>query len=191
MTLYLDERISKETVIKVAEFYDRHPRLEIGSPISLENYTTPVIYFSSGGGDFNPSQVITDMINSRPDTLLIGARFLGSSAFEIFFNATCHRKLLQGTLGMMHQSTSSIELNENGQPCYREDTARKILIKNFLKPRTLELCKNLGMTEKETLQIVKHNNDLYFQPERMAEFLKISDDHIQNKKTAQLYEMLK
>lgn len=171
MILYLDERIQKEMVDKVSVFLDKHQRPSLENP----NFDTPVIYLTSNGGEYAAGQVLTDILNCRPDTELIAARFIGSAAFTLFFNAKCKKRLLPGTMGCLHQSSTSIEMDERWKPTYKNDVDTKEFINIFCKKDTLDLCKSIGMTKKETDSIVRYNHDTFFQYPRMMEFLKFTE----------------
>lgn len=159
MILKLNENISDETVDKVVSFYNN-------------TQEKAVIYFSSSGGNYFAMETIVDLINSHKEiTTIIGYGLLGSSAFELFFTVECEKRIIGGCNGMYHQSYIAIEMSEKWKPVYVEGKAKEKYLKGYMNQQTTLLCEKLGFTKKEKLEITK-GNDLYFQPERMKEFLK-------------------
>jgi len=161
MILSLQGEVNQEMFDKLVEFYNKNP----------DNAT---IYFTSHGGSTDIQECIIDLINKYSTiTTLIGYKDLLSSGFDVFFSTKCKHELLPGTLGMYHLPIlNNVSLCTNGKhdSPYNEAVFEKT--KTYLKDQTLELCKRLKMTKKEK-QIILDNEDAYFLPKRMEEFLQI------------------
>lgn len=166
MILKIDESIKDETVDKLVSFYNNfNPRNENEKAI---------IYFSSTGGDRACMEAMINMINIYGfHTILIGYRNLFSCGFELFYTVKCHQKIVLGEcMGMYHQCSLDVRLNEFLKPEYKSDKAKLIYMEKSMRQITEDFCKELKFTDKEVRKIRK-GDDVYFQPDRMKEFLSI------------------
>lgn len=163
MILNINEGIGKETVDKIAKGINE---LKVGEKL--------FIYFSSEGGEIPSAEAIIDMINQNVDLVeLVGYGDLLSCGFDIFFKVRCHRLLLPNSLGMCHQASIQIGINESARP---GDTRSKI-DKEWMKlqrEQTLKFCNSLHMTDKE-IRDIKSGKDVYFHHKRMLELLKTQE----------------
>ena len=166
MIININEDIGKETVDKLANSINQ-----------LKSAEKLFIYFASGGGDIEAIEPFIHIINNNIDIIeIVAYGEIKSSEFEIFFKCMCHRILLNNTLGMYHHSKVTVNINENGTPSTKFDHANKVWTKN-LRDQTISFCKGIEMTDKEILEI-KQGKDVYFQPKRMQELLKVSQQNI-------------
>lgn len=164
MILKINEKISEETVDKLVSFYNGF------DPKTGEK---ALIYFASRGGGYSAMEAMIDLINIYAEhTIIVGYYMLASCGFELFFKVKCKKQFAGGCMGMYHQSCIGVDMNENWKPEYKEDEAKEKYMKGFMKPQTLSLCSELKFTEKE-LSEIKKGNDVWFQPERMNEFLNV------------------
>lgn len=164
MILNINEAISKDTVDKLS--------------ITLSNLKQNeklFLYFSSEGGEVNSAEAIIHIINNNIDLIeLVGYGDIMSSGFEIFFRSKCYRILLPNCLGMYHQGSIKIDVNEGSNPYQTRDKADKEWMRSQME-QTLKLCNSLKMNEKEITSI-KRGKDVYFQYNRMLDFLKVQQD---------------
>lgn len=162
MILKLTGDINEEMLDKVIEAYNDLPEDGI-----------LYIYLRSRGGDFLFMQPILNIINLKANnTRLIGFCELGSCAFELFFRAACKKYLLNGCIGMYHQSTFPIETNERNKPHDAEDKIRYDYMENFARNNTMSLCDDLHFTKYE-IERIDEGVDYWFSVDRMNEFMKI------------------
>lgn len=128
-----------------------------------------VIYLNSGGGSPFVSDVMIDIINKNINRFVIIANdLIGSSAFDLFFKSKCDRRIMPGTIGMYHQSYSSIDISENHKPAYQIDKAYYVRMNKVFYPEGIEFVSKLGLTKKE-FKHYKNGDDLYFQYDRLTE----------------------
>ena len=127
------------------------------------------MYICSDGGIVCVCQVLLHIINNHKDRFkLIGFENLYSSAFEFFIKAECEKELLYNTLGMIHQSSRSIYLNDDLNGSNENNKATMKRVKEYTKPNDDIFIKRLGLTPKE-LREYKKGNDVYFQYDRFLE----------------------
>ncbi len=163
MILNINESISKETVDRVAKAINE-----------LKPAEKLFIYFSSEGGEIPAAEAIIDMINQNIDLIeLAGYGDLLSCGFDIFFKTKCHRILLPNSLGMCHQASIQIDINESARPGDTRSKADKEWMK-LQREQTLKFCNSLKMTDKEIADI-KKGRDVYFHHKRMLELLKTQE----------------
>jgi hypothetical protein len=175
MILSLRGSINEEMLDKVINAYNN---------ISEKERLT--IYLNSTGGNVSISDTITNIINQNSTkTFLIAYGTIYSSAFKLFFEADCPKSLAPTCIGMFHQSTMPIVMNENFKPSFAEDHCFNKLLTNFCKPETIRFCEYLEFTAKE-LQKIKRDEDVYFLPDRLQEFLSINLKSLVQDKTEEL-----
>jgi hypothetical protein len=127
------------------------------------------MYICSDGGWVCVCQVLLNIINKNKDRFkLIGFENLYSSAFEFFVKAECEKELLPYTLGMIHQPTRTMSLNNNLKPFNEGNIASHERVKKYTIPKDEIFIKRLGLTPKE-LREYKKGNDVYFQYDRFLE----------------------
>lgn len=161
MTINICESVTKETVDKIAKSINE---LKQGEKL--------FIYFSSDGGDVSSAEAIIHIINNNMDLIeIVGYGELLSCAFDIFFKTKCYKILLPNCVGMCHQSSVTININESTKPYEERGQADKTWMK-LQKEQTIKFCNSLNMTSKE-ISAIKRGKDVYFQYKRMQEFLKI------------------
>lgn len=135
------------------------------------------IYLCSEGGLVCICQVLLDIINKHKDRFkLIGFESLCSAGFEFFIKAECEKELLYNTLGMIHQSSRSIYLNDDLNGSNENNKAIMKRVKEYTKPNDDIFIKKLGLTPKEFNEY-KKGNDVYFQYDR---FLEITNNYKTN-----------
>jgi len=159
MILNIKEAICKETVDKITIAIN-----------NLQPKEKLFIYFSSEGGDVDSGEAIISIINNNVDLIeLAGYGDIMSCGFDIFFRSKCNRILLPGVIGMYHQGTITVTMNESEKIHQTRDKADKEWA-SLQKIQTIKLCNLLKMTDKEINQI-KRGRDVYFQYPRMLDFL--------------------
>lgn len=160
MILNIHETLTSELVEKVVGFYN-----------SLKPEDKAFIYLCSEGGYVEAKEAIKSIIHKNSDiTTLIAYGEIDSSAFELFFEANCDKEILFGTLGMYHQATASVIINENGAVKEKGSKATKEYLTRILKKETVTLCEKLGMSKQEIAKI-KTGKDVWFQQDRLIQFL--------------------
>lgn len=163
MTITISGTIEDSTIEKLIEAYN-----------NLKVEDELYIYLNSRGGTYSAAEAIIHLINRKANrTSLFAFGQLHSCAFEIFFLAKCKKEIIGNCLGMYHQSTTKVIIDENNKTPYTEDKAVVINQTKHMKKTTLRVCEHVGMTDKEISQISK-GKDVYFQPDRLREFLEIS-----------------
>lgn len=128
-----------------------------------------VWYFSSNGGDTHEAFAIVDIINNNKDRIeLIASEFIVSSAFYIFFNTMCSRRIIQHTTGMMHCSSTSFTTMFNGKIINSDKPHMKSFVE--VNNHILKWCENLGFS---TLQLkdMKASKDISFMTDELEIFL--------------------
>lgn len=160
MILNINEPITKDTVDKISAGLN-----------NLKPNEKLFIYFSSEGGEIYSAEAIIHIINNNIDIIeLVGYGDLISCGFDIFFKTKCYRILLPNSLGMYHQASVRIDINESANASDRRGYADRQWLK-LQKEQTIKFCESLKMTDKEINQI-KRGKDVYFQHNRMQDFLK-------------------
>lgn len=126
------------------------------------------IYLNCTGGSANVYEIMNDIINKNPDRFeLIAMNGILSAAFMLFFKATCSKRIMMNTIGMIHQGNQEFTLNDNLKPTYTIDVAwKKRMKKEHLQG--IEFVKSIGLNKKE-LKKYKRGDDVYFQYERLVE----------------------
>jgi hypothetical protein len=154
--LFHDQSFDKEMLEKIFDAYNsQHKNIHI--------------YLSSDGGSAWILDLMVEIINIDPDRFtLTGYNELSSSAFEFYIKAKCSKELLPGTIGMYHQSTREIHINDKGKPAYNSDAAFLKRKKNIFWPTLMEFIDKCELTKKEKNKI-KKGDDVYFQYNRFKE----------------------
>ena len=135
------------------------------------------IYLCSDGGFTCVCAVSLDIINKNKERFkIIGYERLCSAAFEFFIKAECEKELMFKTLGMIHQSSRSIYLNDDLNGSNENNKATMKRVKEYTKPNDDIFIKRLGLKPKE-LREYKKGNDVYFQYDR---FLEVIDNYKTN-----------
>jgi len=143
-------------------FTEDYNKLKLDQPVT--------IYLNTGGGDTSIGDAIIDIINTSPfDITLVAAGYIYSAGFDIFFSSNCKKRILPGTLGMIHFSYAMVDINENGQT---STPHAKFLISEMKnsKANTVERLRELGLTPTE-LKKVNSNADCFFTTQRLNELL--------------------
>lgn len=131
-----------------------------------------IIYISSRGGNYEAMEAMLHLINSTKNKYeLVAFGSICSCAFELFFRAKCVKSFAYGCIGMYHQASLNIIINEKGRTEYKEDEAKKKHLESYIALETTNLCNNLNLTKSEILNI-KKGNDVWFSNNRMNEILK-------------------
>ena len=135
------------------------------------------IYLCSDGGFTCVCAVSLDIINKNKERFkIIGYERLCSAAFEFFIKAECEKELMFKTLGMIHQSSRSVYLNDNLSGANTNNKAVMERVKKYTKPNDEIFIKRLGLTQKE-LRAYNKGEDVYFQYDR---FLEVVDNYKTN-----------
>jgi len=160
MILKINEYISEGTLDKFIQSYNE-----------LDNKDILTVFFQSRGGCIDSAEAILELIKMYSKiTILIGYGELCSCAFDLFFKATCKKTLIKGCIGMCHQSSVKVDINENGHLHGHEARALQNQIISFFKKQTDYIGNIVGLTDAEKSKI-KKGIDLWIQPERMEELL--------------------
>ena len=137
------------------------------------------MYICSDGGWVCVCQVLLNIINGNKERFkLIGFESLSSAGFEFFVKAECEKELLPYTLGMIHQPTRTMSLNNTLKPVGEGDKASYERVKKYTIPEDEIFIKRLGLKPKE-LREYKKGNDVYFQYDR---FLEVAENYKTNLK---------
>jgi len=129
------------------------------------------IYLNSDGGSFEVMEAMIHHINllkSRVEIFAYGR--ICSAAFELFYSVTCKRHLIGGVVGMYHQSSSQVTINEQGKPEYYADIAKINYMKGYMKENTAAMCNSIGMSSKDKAKILK-GQEVYFDNKQLQSFL--------------------
>lgn len=127
------------------------------------------IYLCSTGGHVSVMECMLHIINSDPKRFnIVGYSELSSCGFEFYLKATCKKEILNGTIGMFHQSTSDITLNDKLKPAYYFDKAVSDRKKNIFWPSLMDFMAKCEFTIKE-IKKIKRGDDVYFQYDRFKE----------------------
>lgn len=127
------------------------------------------IYISSDGGLVSVLDTILHAISLDPKRFkVIGYDELCSCGFEFYVKVNCQKTLLPGTIGMYHQSTNKIFLDDKGKPAYYDGEAYLKRKKKTFYPELLKFMDDCEMTNKEKKKI-KIGKDVYFQYDRFKE----------------------
>lgn len=138
------------------------------------------VYLSSSGGSVFVAELILDLVNRHKDKItLYGYGDISSSAFDLFFLSECEKILVGNPVGMYHQSTVEIRVNEHKTPQTNYDKMRLRLEADVYRKITTDTCKLTGMTSKETKEI-NRGLDVYFTPIRMKEMLNYARNNSRN-----------
>jgi hypothetical protein len=134
------------------------------------------IYLNSNGGSSWCAQVILDIIESDSERFTLTAYGqIGSAAFTLFFKAPCIRKILPTCVGMYHQAKMRVDVNFRSRPFGQDDTAFvKALEEDF--ESDLAFIKTLKFSEEE-IEKYLDGQDIFFQCDRLKQFLNVSDLH--------------
>lgn len=129
------------------------------------------IYLNSDGGDPEIADAIADLIENTDYLItIIGYGKLFSAAFDLYFKARCHKRLLAGTVGMSHLARVETEEFDSSNAGHKiEMLAYKKWLDNDKKER-LKFYEYIGMEAKE-LSRIKKGGDVYFQYNRLLELL--------------------
>lgn len=167
MILNLFGSINQEMLDKLTAFLNTVPEKQ---PNSMST-----VYLHSTGGEYWVMEAMLAMLHQRAqDISLWGYGRLYSSAFDLFFLFRGEKALVHGTVGMYHQASMSIYVNENAKPETSEDYSKKKFSATHLKGITEMVINELKFTEVE-IKKINNGKDVYFQPERMKEFMRLSN----------------
>lgn len=170
MIVYLTGEISQETIDKLAEALNK-----------LGKNKTLRAYLNTTGGDANIMEALLHVIDDNKDRIeLIGSGFLFSAGFNIFFRATCKRRLVLDTVGMAHFIWTSAEIDQTGRAKSNFD---KFQLKEMKKGKKayIEFFKEMGLNNTE-INDIKKGNEHYFTQERMRELLNYQDAKTEEKR---------
>lgn len=127
------------------------------------------IYISSDGGLVSILEAMLYIINSKPNRFkIIGYDELCSCAFEFYIRAKCNKELIKNTIGMYHQSTTKISINDNLKPAYYDGEAYLKRKKKYFVPNSNDIMTKCEFTPKE-IKKIKKGKDVYFQYDRFKE----------------------
>lgn len=129
------------------------------------------IYFSSEGGEAQLIPLFLDLFEKYGyNTELVGYSDLFSSGFEIFFLAKVKKKrLLNYVLGMYHQASAELYLNENGLLVNGQELSRFRNLTRCSKDMTKLMLDTVNFTAKERKQLLS-GETLFFDNDRMKKF---------------------
>jgi hypothetical protein len=158
MTYLFNGEINEENLADLISFSN-----SIQEPFTL--------YFASSGGIEDLIPVYLDYFETEGNRIrLVGYSQIYSAAFEIFFRARClERIILPSTIGMYHQCSISLVVNESGKVSGEEE-AKLDNVKDCSNKATRSFLKYLEFTESERKRILA-NETLYFNYKRMIKFL--------------------
>lgn len=162
--LRLDQRIDSDFIDKLISFLN-----------DSEGYDK-IFYLSSRGGNVSDMIIAADLINKQGNKIvLIAYNQIASCGFELFFICNCPKIILPDTIGMFHQSTVMVELNEHGKPSDKEEDAKLVFMQTNMARRTNDLIDYIGISSEEENRI-RRGEDVWFTTQRLLEFLKKSGE---------------
>lgn len=130
------------------------------------------IFMCSEGGEVSVLEAMLHTISLDPKRFkIVGYEELDSCGFEFYLRAQCSKTLLPGTIGMYHQSTNKIFLDDKGKPAYYDGEAYLKRKKKTFYPELIKFMDDCEMTNKEKKKI-KNGHDVYFQYDRFKEIEK-------------------
>lgn len=136
-----------------------------------ENIT---IYLRSTGGYSWSMYVMLDIINSNPERFeIVASGEISSAAFQLFFTATCSRRIFNGTWGVYHQARIAVDINERATLHSNYDKAMGVYMRNYSKKESEFLMQYLEFTKEERRK-VNRGEDLYLQYDRLNQMLETS-----------------
>lgn len=156
----INGKIDDELVRNFITFFDVIPQDE-----------NILIYLSSQGGSETGSSILIDIINSAPERFEIFAlKKIFSAAFDLFFLATCKRRIDSKTVGMCHLSYIQCEMMKMGLPYYDQD---KAWLKGYpvRKQEAQSMLNSLKVPLNQQKKIL-NGQDVYFQPAELSFFLR-------------------
>lgn len=131
------------------------------------------ILLNSGGGKIYVAEAISEAINREPHKFTItGTEYLFSSAFNLFFDSHCERKLMYNTIGMAHQGRKEMTLNSRGHLYYDGERFERSQSENDLIHSIKRLI-NLGVDDKK-IKKFKTTEDIFFTHIEMVNMLEKS-----------------
>lgn len=140
-----------------------------------QGYDKYVFRLTSSGGDVGSSDWILYIMNQHKDkTTLIADSFIYSCAFDLFFRFKGHKKLVKGTIGMIHKRYIKTYIDSDSILDRLEELRVKELKR--LNKKDVKLFNKLKFNEK---QLKKYNKgrDVSFSYKKMKKLL----DHDTNK----------
>lgn len=127
------------------------------------------IYISSDGGLVSVLESMLHIIASDPKRfIVVGYDELCSCGFEFYIRVNCQKSIIPGCIGMYHQSTNKIFLNDTGKPAYYDGEAYLKRKKKTFYPEMIKFMNDCEMTNREKKKI-KKGEDVYFQYNRFKE----------------------
>lgn len=162
MVLVLDERITAESLKKLAEAYNQ----------SLPKGEFLDIYISTEGGEMPTAEAMVNMINRyQALTTLTAFREICSAGIDIFYKAECAKEIVEGTIGMIHSGRWNVNISDGGHVADEYDEFKKASMKKGAKDR-IEFFKSLGFKEEEINRITVDKKDLWIDTARLEKMLK-------------------
>lgn len=131
-----------------------------------------IIYFSSEGGYVNIADTIIDMINLNKDRVtLVAYDCLISSAFRLFMEVQCTKRIMPEIYAMYHHSKVNLEINLNGKGY--SDISRFLLETQMPIELEIEMerVKKWGFN-KEEIEKFKNGEDVFMTFDRVCELSK-------------------
>ena len=138
------------------------------------------ILLSSQGGETDMAQAVVDCINELPEKFnieLVVTYHVCSSAFDLFVNTRCKKRLYNEANAIVHLYTRNVSAREiiNSQDSY--DKFLVGLLKT-LNVKYLEWLKGLGIFTTKELKELSKGEDVYVERKRLQ---KIIDEQKNNK----------
>lgn len=164
MTLTLSGGVNEEMFNKIVDSLNR-----------LEDNESLIIYFTTEGGSVDWMEAIIHLINENEKLIqLIAFGEINSAGFDIFFRTRCSRKILPETISICHFNGVKVHMIDKKTINKRNYGDSWITwSENFLKNCT-KLCSQLGFTDRE-MRMMKNGEDIFFQTDRIIEFLNNSN----------------
>ena len=150
---HLGEEILEVLISKFIDFYNEYQK----EPIT--------IILNSAGGIVSYSDFLVDLINNNAKKITITNLGCYSAAFQLFYKATCKKKMVDGTIGMLHLSyVKDVQISSLNKPVLKEDI---IHIKNLSRYQDVAFAEQF--MNKSEIARFKKCEDVYFSFERMKE----------------------
>jgi ATP-dependent protease ClpP protease subunit len=159
MVININEVISKDVFDKLIQSFN-----------TLKPEETLDIYFATEGGDVHYMEGIIDFVNKNSSRIrLFAYGEICSAGFDIFFRTKCYREILPATMGMAHFTGVMVSSLGTTHTRKVDDKAYLAWAKKSNED-CIKFYSSIGFTKKE-LERVKKGEDLWFQIDRLNEFL--------------------
>ena len=159
-SIYISGRINEENVQTFIQNFNN---------LNFQQLIT--VYINTEGGDISCGLVIQDILNRHSNVIeLVAVGNVMSTGLDIFLKVKAvDKRVLNFTIGMLHQASADMQLSSNGTMYNECDIAVKEQLL-LIHEHWLSEFKGLGLTNKEIANYRK-GNDVYFNTPRLQELI--------------------